>query len=147
MTGENTKKSRLRFLPYVIFAALAIWVAAESFLINHAPDPGAESRTALQDQVLKAARSKDSDSLNQLFPKDGVSDDYAKDYLDRLDEAGPRDLAVSIRGHGGIEFLTLTGKSAAGDAICTAWQIDSDDGHWLLDATPSVKRTPCGGGR
>ncbi|MEV0278643.1 hypothetical protein AB0I22_19980 [Streptomyces sp. NPDC050610] len=145
LTGEGVKRSRLRFLPYVIFAALAMWVAAEVFLINHDPEPGASSRTALEEQVVKAARSQDSDALNQLFAKGSVSDDYAKDYLDQLDEAEPGGLKASIRGRGGVDFLTLTGKSAKGEAICTAWQVDSEDGHWLLDATPPITPTPCGG--
>ncbi|MFE7119559.1 hypothetical protein ACFU99_29495 [Streptomyces sp. NPDC057654] len=151
MTAESAKKSRLRFLPYVIFAALALWVAAEVFFINNDPEPGASSPKALEEQVLKAARNGDDDGLKQLFVKDSVADDYAKDYLDRLNDAEPRGLKVSVRGHGDAEFLTLTGESgksggpAQGGALCTSWQVESEDGRWLLDGTPPVETIPCGG--
>ncbi|MEV0264273.1 hypothetical protein AB0I49_23470 [Streptomyces sp. NPDC050617] len=161
MTATNAKKSRLRFLPYVIFAALAMWVAAEVFFINNDPEPGASSRTALEEQVLKAARNGDADGLKQLFAKDSVADDYAKDYLDRLSDAEPSGLKVSVHARGGAEFLTLagasgstsgksgnageSGKAAKGGAICTSWQVESDGGRWFLDGTPPVEPTPCGG--
>lgn len=121
-------------------ALLAAWMGTVIVAIVHEEPDGEATLDGLRSAVQQALTDRDDDEFGRLVDSDSAGEDYAKNYVARLDEADPRRVRATVAKGDGDPVVTVTADAGTKGTVCTAWSAVRSDDRWVLDAAPPVGR-------
>lgn len=125
-------------------ALLAAWMGTVIVSIASEEPDGEATLDGLRSAVQQALTDRDDGEFGRLVDPDSAGDDYAKNYVDRLDAADPRRIRATVSRDGGDPVVTVTADAGGKGTVCTAWTAVRGDDRWVLDAAPRLGREKCG---
>ncbi|MFF2847835.1 hypothetical protein ACFVT5_16195 [Streptomyces sp. NPDC058001] len=125
-------------IPLIGGAVLVAWLTVVVVSIVREEPGGEPTVKGLTAAVEQALTDRDDDELGRLVDSDSAGDNYAKNYLKRLDDAGPQRIRATVSEGGTHPVITVVADVPGQGPVCSAWSAVQDEDRWVLDAAPVV---------
>jgi hypothetical protein len=122
----------------IIVPFFVAWVTIIIVSIRNEEPAGESTLAGLSAAVERALWNGDDGELSRLVDAGGAGEDYAKNYLERLGRAHPREIRATVFRSGDDSTIAAVAEMADGTTVCSTWSAMRTGGRWVLDAAPAV---------
>ncbi|MBD0839917.1 MULTISPECIES: hypothetical protein [unclassified Streptomyces] len=140
MAEKRRLKRPATLIPLIGVIFLVGWMATVIVsILNEEPD-GEPTLNELSSAVERALKDGDAGAFGRLVDSDSSGDDYAANYVERLDRTRPQGIRTTVLRREKDPAITVVANVDGGGVVCSTWSAIRSEGRWVLDAAPALSQ-------